>query len=113
MTAIRQQQKRPSSLPDWKAKKGDWRISHLPLWCSAFSRQIINTLFTHGHCQEWQHRGVFFGRSLGLGVVGRKGTEKNGAPAWSTETPDFVVFLNVLAPLDSDRIFSPKIALNG
>lgn len=55
----------------------------------------------------------FFGRSLGLGVVGRKGTEKNGAPVWSTDTLDFVVFLNVLAPLDSDRKFSPKIALNG
>lgn len=42
------------------------------------------------------------------GGGGCKGTEKNGAPVWSTDTLDFVVFLNVLAPLDSDRIFSPK-----
>lgn len=48
-----------------------------------------------------------------MGGGGCKGTEKNGALVWSTDTLDFVVFVNVLAPLDSDRIFSPKALAQG
>lgn len=46
-------------------------------------------------------------------MEGRKGAEKNDALFGATETLDFVVSVNVAADLDSDRIFSPRIALNG
>ena len=107
MTAIYQQQKRPSSLP-YESNEGPLinQPSAFVVFC-LFQTDFKYTFYTRALSRVAAPR-HFFGRSLGLGGWGRKGSEKSDAPAWSTDTLDFVVSLNVLAPLDSDRIFSPK-----